>query len=267
MRATDKQAFTLIELSIVLVIIGLIVSGILFGKELIATASYRQALKQMESISTAVHSFSIKYNCKPGDCAKATQFWQARTDGICTSHGCAINQTFIGTCDGGDDSIVDNNYSDGSVSGEGWTFWQQLGLAGLVRGQYVGACYHQGSTSYAYFKDVTQPALSNLDTGLWPKGRYVIINGVIYTDSSAMRQGYTLINPISPSGVFYMDSKIDDGYPARGLVQTGTITPTTDPTTYNPAIPNCETSYDPVTARYNLNANEPLCGMISLIAF
>lgn len=68
------KAFTLIELSIVLVIIGLVVGGILVGRDLIEIAGARKLMSQMEQYQVAVTAFKLKYNCIAGDCSKATQF-------------------------------------------------------------------------------------------------------------------------------------------------------------------------------------------------
>lgn len=59
--------FTLIELSIVLVIIGLIIGGILTGKDLIQAASLRALLTQIDQYNQAANSFHSKYNGLPGD--------------------------------------------------------------------------------------------------------------------------------------------------------------------------------------------------------
>ena len=58
--------FTLVELSIVLVIIGLIVGGILTGKDLIRAAELRSVQSDKEKIVTAINTFELKYNCLPG---------------------------------------------------------------------------------------------------------------------------------------------------------------------------------------------------------
>src|ERR1044071_4467321 len=68
------RGFTLIELSIVLVIIGLIVGGVLTGKTLIDGAKKKQMHRKFEEIATAYNTFRTKYNCLPGDCARASTF-------------------------------------------------------------------------------------------------------------------------------------------------------------------------------------------------
>lgn len=62
-----QSGFTLIELSIVLVIIGLLAAGILVGKDLIEAARIRSQITQLERISTATNAFKDKYHALPGD--------------------------------------------------------------------------------------------------------------------------------------------------------------------------------------------------------
>src|SRR5882757_2419229 len=72
-KATQKEAgFTLIELSIVLVIIGLIVGGVLVGQDLIRAAEVRATISQIEKYNTAVNTFRGKYNALPGDMNSST---------------------------------------------------------------------------------------------------------------------------------------------------------------------------------------------------
>ncbi len=75
-ETTRKSAlaagFTLIELSVVLVIIGLIVGGILVGRDLIEAATLRAVLSQQEQFKTATATFLNKYNCLSGDCLNAS---------------------------------------------------------------------------------------------------------------------------------------------------------------------------------------------------
>lgn len=71
-----RKGFTLIELSIVLVIIGLIVGGVLVGRDLIRSSAARAQISQIASYNTAVNTFTGKYNGLPGDLAEpaASQF-------------------------------------------------------------------------------------------------------------------------------------------------------------------------------------------------
>ncbi len=69
-----RAAFTLIELSIVLVIIGLVLGGVLIGRDLIESATLRRQISQYEQLQLAANSFEGKYKCLPGDCAQAGDF-------------------------------------------------------------------------------------------------------------------------------------------------------------------------------------------------
>jgi len=61
----EHSGFTLIELSIVLVIIGLIVGGVLVGRDLISAASVRAQITQIEKYQQAVNAFRDKYGGVP----------------------------------------------------------------------------------------------------------------------------------------------------------------------------------------------------------
>lgn len=62
-----KRAFTLVELAIVIVIIGLLVGGVLSGQELIKQAKIRGHIKKLTQVDGAIHTFYAKYNFIPGD--------------------------------------------------------------------------------------------------------------------------------------------------------------------------------------------------------
>lgn len=74
--------FSLVELSIVLVILGLLVGGILGGQSLIHAAELRAIPTETEKYQTALNTFRMKYFALAGDFDKATSFWgNADTDG------------------------------------------------------------------------------------------------------------------------------------------------------------------------------------------
>ncbi|KKB96539.1 hypothetical protein SZ25_00353 [Candidatus Arcanobacter lacustris] len=72
--STKNCGFTLIELSIVMVIIGLIIGGILTGQALIHGAGVRATISQLKQYSTATNLFNMKYNAVPGDFNQATKY-------------------------------------------------------------------------------------------------------------------------------------------------------------------------------------------------
>src|SRR5665213_1826112 len=71
-QPSRSPGFTLIELSIVLVIIGLIVGGILVGQDMIKAAEVRAQISQIEKYNQAVNTFRAKFNAIPGDMPAST---------------------------------------------------------------------------------------------------------------------------------------------------------------------------------------------------
>ena len=73
---SSNRAFTLIELSIVLVVVALIIGGVLVGQDLIRAAGVRSQITQIEKYQTAANTFRGKYGALPGDmnAATASQF-------------------------------------------------------------------------------------------------------------------------------------------------------------------------------------------------
>src|SRR5579884_2852921 len=73
--ATFRHGFTLVELSIMLVIIGLIAGGILVGRHLVRVTEITSVLTDRQAFIRGVQNFREKYNALPGDMANATSFW------------------------------------------------------------------------------------------------------------------------------------------------------------------------------------------------
>ncbi len=110
----EKSAFTLIELSIVLVVIGLVISGILLGQTLISGYQIRATMAQVEQLKTASNTFKLKYNCLAGDCANASIFLSGASNG------------------NGNNKIDSAVFQFNAV--EYLYFWQYLSQAGLIPG-------------------------------------------------------------------------------------------------------------------------------------
>lgn len=71
----QQQGFTLVEIAIVLVIIGLLIGGLLKGQELIASAKVRNTISQMEELKTAVLPFRIASRRCPGIWPTPMRWW------------------------------------------------------------------------------------------------------------------------------------------------------------------------------------------------
>src|ERR1035438_8612722 len=114
----SERGFTLIEIAIVLVIIGLIVGGVLVGQNLIAAATVRAQITQIEKYNTAVNTFRGKYNALPGD-MQATQAAQL---------GFTPRIGLVGRGDG--NGLIEGGYATGVVPcGETVMIWNDLSTA------------------------------------------------------------------------------------------------------------------------------------------
>lgn len=133
-----KSGFTLIEMSFVLVIIGLIVGAILTGQDLIRAFQIRKIGTELNQITTTVRTFKIKYDCLPGDCTNATNFFG-------TGSSCPDTPGATGTCNGDGDGLIDAWRNIANV--EDYYAFQQLALAGMILGNFPGAAggIHQGN--------------------------------------------------------------------------------------------------------------------------
>ena len=129
--------FTLIELSIVLVIIGLIIGGVLLGNDLINAAAIRSQISQIEKYQTAVRTFQGKYGYLPGDIPDptATQFgFLARG----TNQGEGDGNGILENSSGGGCNVVGNcGNSFSPLAGELMLFWADLSQTGLIEGNFT----------------------------------------------------------------------------------------------------------------------------------
>ncbi len=176
-----QAGFTLVEIAIVLVIIGLLLGGILKGQELINSARVRNLADTATGIQAAYYGFVDRYRRVPGD-------WSA------TAAELAIGQ-------GNDNGRIDH------VTGTEWNevnaLWQQMALAGFIQGSYLGTTAAPTTTS---------------ETA--PLNAYNNVMAVARSDEYLNAPGlrlYLIFGRGVPASVMReLDLKLDDGVPHRG---------------------------------------------------
>lgn len=198
-----NSGFTLIELSIVLVVIGLLIGGVFVGRDLIEFAKVRAQITQISDIETQINTFNVKYNCLPGDCDNATDLLgsgsvSSYSYGTCNSSVC--NGTGNGIIQAGYDfsgaAVGDGECMQPSVSGEISQLFLQLSLAGL--GDYAKGTptinYGSAGKEYPY-------ARYNKVTGIFVTCLTTLIAGRSTMTPSFARSGNTIMVGASGGGI------------------------------------------------------------------
>ena len=128
-KNSTEAGFTLVEIAIVLVIIGLLLGGILKGQEMITQAKIKNIVNDFNGVTVAVTSYQDRYRAIPGDDRKADTRWTvqapAKGDGNGVIAG-KYNATVAGP--GAPATTEESNL-----------FWQHLRIAGFVPGVTTGA--------------------------------------------------------------------------------------------------------------------------------
>lgn len=113
-----QSGFTLIEIAIVLVIIGLLLGGILKGQELITQGRIRNVANDFQSVTAAINLYQDRYRALPGDDAGAAARWN-----IAAPVGGTLG-----------DGTITGAYNSATATDESRQFWLHLRRAGLVGG-------------------------------------------------------------------------------------------------------------------------------------
>lgn len=236
-----QAAFTLVEISVVLVILALLAGGIMAGQYLIRTAELRSVPLEYQKFQSAVYNFKNKYRAKPGDMANATRFWGAANSsgagGNCANPTTDIGPEGTETCNGNGNGLAGETY-------EQLRFWQHLSNAGLIEGQYTGV---QGSGGYLTHVIGENTPGSKVPSAGWatvhldansesykwnvPDVRYQTTffggqsNGGRYPDSDVF----------TAEELWGIDNKIDDGKPGSGFIRTRAFDTCTNASSRNDA--------------------------------
>ncbi|MBN66671.1 MAG: hypothetical protein CMM94_03785 [Rickettsiales bacterium] len=202
-RTASQAGFTLVELAIVLVILGLLAGGVTAGRSLIAANEITAAGTRGMELRMGVHQFKEQYLALPGDMADATSVWSGTANG------------------NGDRQIARDT--------EGYRAWQHMSLAQLIDGRYTGVSFGDNTNpdgvpgtnvpsapvSGAGFGIQHRGDVAASDTGLFPRyyGNFItlglqVVNSIPEAPFATGKEAYGI------------DRKFDDGIPGSGTIMT-----------------------------------------------
>ncbi|MGB0935484.1 MAG: type II secretion system protein [Alphaproteobacteria bacterium] len=189
----SQAGFSLVELAIVLIVIGLIVGGVLKGRELIESARLKSVLTQLNEYRVATGTFMVRYNALPGDFKEAKAYIS--------------------------DDLVDGD-GDGIISGDGLRadsqarqFWAHLAAARLIPepGSLGGdgglATFGAGAPSAQIGGGITVEHMQ--DHGMY--GHWFVLG----LENNTKGDGALL----TPLQAMSLDKKVDNGDPKSGKIR------------------------------------------------
>jgi prepilin-type N-terminal cleavage/methylation domain-containing protein len=115
---SQQSGFTLVEIAIVLVIIGLLLGGILKGQELINSAKVKNLANDFRVIPTYIYAYQDKFKALPGDDIQADTHLP----------------TGVAADKGNGNSIIDGTWDSTAAADESFRFWRAVRLANLAAG-------------------------------------------------------------------------------------------------------------------------------------
>jgi prepilin-type N-terminal cleavage/methylation domain-containing protein len=128
----QQSGFTLVEIAIVLVIIGLLLGGVLKGQELINSAKAKSYAQDFRTIQSALYGFQDRYKGIPGDLAGANT----------KINGATLAAGTLG------DGKIDDVWDTVTATNQSCLAWQHLRLAGFLAGNTINDC----ATGSAYLQ-------------------------------------------------------------------------------------------------------------------
>ncbi|MBY0406454.1 MAG: prepilin-type N-terminal cleavage/methylation domain-containing protein [Rickettsiales bacterium] len=247
-----RRGFTLLELAIVLVIIGILTGAIFVGQSVMRSTKLNSVLSDASRYTGAITEFRDKYTSLPGDMPNAEAFWGT------VSGGCPNGSGEVGqVCNGNGDGAV-CNVNDTISNVELRTQWIMLANAGFISGSFrysgissasIGGNLPTSAVGNGSFQFYYATCLlgSGLYSNVWPYANHWLAFGGV------MGNGGVLLPIVSGQEGYGIDKKMDDGMPGTGSVRgsrNGTVYSVT---------PNCQTTNDPNTALYNQIDDNPNC--------
>lgn len=195
----NQKGFTLIELSVVLVVVSLIMVSIMVGRNIIENKVPDRVIADIKKINKAVDEFQELYHALPGDIADPS------------------GGVTVGLLPSATPAAVPGNGNGQIESSESLHFWRHLAIANLYPGNFDGASTYITAKGTQAGGVPSGPVYqSGYKVGASSGGIYS--DSGIYVDFSGYSAVSSSLGIISPQEAWAIDKKIDDGNPSTGIV-------------------------------------------------
>jgi prepilin-type N-terminal cleavage/methylation domain-containing protein len=224
-KIKQTKGFTLVELSIVIIIIGFLIAGVSAGNSLIQSAKLNAVINEMTNYHTAYITFNDRYNAVPGDMPNASSYWP----------NCTPNS--VSYCNGNGNGMIelDGNWALFAIAPtmETYLAWRELLLAGMINngGTATNIDLLNSANTFSLADIGTSPAsafpngtyyISGMYYAFYPQGAAISPWGsnnqspnILYLIGQQFQNGgyYKILTPTQAATI---DQKADDGNPLTG---------------------------------------------------
>jgi hypothetical protein len=239
MRAKAQQGWTLLEIVLLVLIVGLIVAGVVKGQEMITSAKVKRIAGQLDEIRASYLGFQDRFKALPGDFAEVDLAFEC---GASCLRG------------NGDGHILGESIQEnGSQMHEDLLVWTHLSLSGFLKGDY---------------RMVDREALANDANS--PKNPFSVYMRIGFdgqyglSDSGAPRHNLKSGAQVPIEVAAELDRKTDDGKPYRGAVQFSGFSANGGPRPEEGSAQGCTAALD-VETDWNLRGGNTNCGVATLL--
>ncbi len=244
-KKPSQSGITLVEISIALIILGLLTAVLVAGEKVRNAAITQSVVREIKEMESSFIRFEGKYQQLPGDMSDAYDYW---------GNDCALEAD----CNGDGGEFIDN--------AEGYRGWQHLQLAGMLGGDALSGTSPAGGFSGQLGADIPVSELQG--AGYFILSRNEAINGVNFSGHYLLlgfpRGGIAvdLLSPaLTPSQAKEIDGIIDDGDSDTGRLRREpnvALPDGDDPEAEHVMFDGCEDQDD---GNYDVEHHDPSCAV------